>query len=198
MDQLPRSLSYHLPDWVYTECDLETPRVSDEQKMDLAIELSRRNVEHGGGPFGAVIYEHDTGVVIAPGMNLVMPQASSLLHAEIVAIMFAQARLKSFTLASHGCELFASTEPCVQCLGATHWSGVSRLVCGATVKMAEAAGFDEGERAENWKEQLAVRGTPVLVGMRSEAAGQVLSDYASGGGFRYNARTPASVSSSRG
>ena len=64
--------------------------------------------------------------------------------------------------------------------------------------MAEAAGFDEGERAENWKEQLAVRGTPVLVGMQSEAAGQVLSDYASGGGFRYNARTPASVSSSRG
>ncbi len=191
MDQLPSSLTFHLPDWIHTECDLQTPRLTDEAKMDLAIELSRRNVEHGGGPFGAVIYEQSTGVVIAPGMNLVMPQASSLLHAEIVAILFAQARLKTFTLASHPCELFASTEPCVQCLGATHWSGVSRLVCGATVKMAEAAGFDEGERSPAWKEHLAVRGVPVVVKMRAEAAGQVLSDYAANGGFRYNARTPA-------
>lgn len=188
---LPLSLSFHLPDWVLTECDLERPRLTDDDRMDLAIELSRRNVEHGGGPFGAVVYEGETGKVIAPGMNLVMPQACSLLHAEIVAIMFAQARLGSFTLASHNCELFASTEPCVQCLGATHWSGVSRLVCGATVKMAEAAGFDEGSRAEDWKEQLALRGTPVHVEVQAESAGSVLAEYAAGGGFRYNARTPA-------
>ena len=189
--QLPRSLTFNLPEWILSECDLETPRQTDEARMELAIELSRRNIEHGGGPFGAVVYERDTGMVIAPGMNLVMPQACSLLHAEIVAIMFAQARLNSFTLASHACELFASTEPCVQCLGATHWSGVSRLVCGATVKMAEAAGFDEGERAPDWQEQLALRGTPVVVGMLAESAGAVLSEYAASGGFRYNARTPA-------
>lgn len=190
---LPRSVTIQLPEWLFVECDLTTPRLDDAGKMDLAIELARRNVEHGGGPFGAVVFEHGTGAIVAPGVNLVMPQASSLLHAEIVALMFAQARLKTFTLAGAGatCELITSSEPCVQCLGACHWAGLSRLVCGAPVAAAEAAGFDEGPRAADWKEQLAARGTPVVVGVRAEEAATVLGEYAVQGGFRYNARTPA-------
>jgi tRNA(Arg) A34 adenosine deaminase TadA len=189
--ELPKAISFHLPDWVFVECDLTTPRPSDDERMELAIELSRRNVEHGGGPFGAVVFERETGEVIAPGMNLVMPQASSLLHAEIVALMFAQARQQSFTLASHNCELFTSSEPCVQCLGACYWAGLSRLVCAAEVAVAEAVGFDEGPRAPDWKEQLTARGTSVLTGLKSAQAGAILTEYAERGGFRYNARTPA-------
>jgi len=188
---IPRVVNFHLPDWVFSECDLLTPRHRDEDRMDLAIELSRRNVEHGGGPFGAVVFERETGAVLAPGMNLVMPQASSLLHAEIVAMMFAQARAQSFTLARLNCELFTSSEPCVQCLGACYWSGLSRLVCAAPVALAEAVGFDEGPRAADWKEQLTVRGTQVVTGLKAELAGEILSKYAEAGGFRYNARTPA-------
>lgn len=190
---LPRSVTFELPDWVLRECDLETPRVGDDARMEFAIELSRRNVEHGGGPFGAVVFDGPTGRIIAPGMNLVMPQGSSLLHAEIVALMFAQARLKSFTLAGAGvsAELVTSSEPCVQCLGACHWAGLARLVCGAPVAAAELAGFDEGPRTADWKEQLAARGTPVLVGVRAHEAAEVLASYAEQGGFRYNPRTPA-------
>lgn len=189
--ELPRAINYHLPDWVFGECDLVTPRRTDDERMELAIELSRRNVEHGGGPFGAVVFERETGEVLAPGMNLVMPQASSLLHAEIVALMFAQARAQSFTLARVNCELFASSEPCVQCLGACYWAGLSRLVCGAPVELTEAVGFDEGPRAADWKEQLTVRGTPVVTGVKATLAGEILNSYAERGGFRYNARTPA-------
>ena len=192
--ELPKTVTFELPDWVLSECDLSTPRTDDASRMALAIELARRNVEHGGGPFGAVVFEHDTGRVVAPGMNLVMPQGSSLLHAEMVALMFAQARLKSFTLAGVGsssCELVTSSEPCVQCLGACHWAGLSRLVCGAPVAAAEVAGFDEGPRAPDWKEQLAARGTPVVVGVLAAEAALVLAEYAQQGGFRYNARTPA-------
>jgi tRNA(Arg) A34 adenosine deaminase TadA len=188
--QLPRSIRFDLPEWIFAECDLETPRQGDDERMLFAIELGRRNIEHGGGPFGAVVYERDSGVIVAPGMNLVMPQASSLLHAEIVALMFAQARLASFTLAGGNYELFASSEPCVQCLGACHWAGLSRLVCGAPVELAEVAGFEEGPRDVNWKEQLAERGTPVLTGVQAGAAGDVLRHYAARGGFRYNARAP--------
>jgi len=187
---LPRSVKFDLPDWLFTECDLQTPRRTDDERMQLAIELSRRNVEHGGGPFGAVVFERETGAIIAPGMNLVMPQRSSLLHAEIVALLFAQARLGTYTLAGVSCELFASSEPCVQCLGACHWAGLARLVCGAPVELAEVAGFDEGPRDASWKEQLAARGTPVVTGLRAAAAGAVLAEYAAQGGFRYNARTP--------
>jgi hypothetical protein len=64
-------------------------------------------------------------------------------------------------------------------------------VCGATVEAAEAAGFEEGPRADDWKEALAARGTPVLVGVRSAEAALVLTGYAARGGFRYNGRAPA-------
>ncbi|RYZ04436.1 MAG: nucleoside deaminase [Myxococcales bacterium] len=189
---IPKQVRFELPEWLFAECDLQSPRADDAAKMELAIELSRRNVAHGGGPFGAVVFERQTGEVIAPGMNLVMPQNSSLLHAEIVALMFAQSRLQTYTLASGNYELVTSSEPCVQCLGACHWAGLSRLVCGAPVALAESAGFDEGPRSDDWKAQLAARGTPVVTGVNAAAAGEVLRAYAAEGGFRYNARTPAS------
>jgi tRNA(Arg) A34 adenosine deaminase TadA len=188
--QLPQRVEYRLPEWILRDCDLQTPRVDDRARMELAIELARRNIEQGGGPFGAVVFEASSGVVVAPGVNLVVPQACSLLHAEIVALMFAQAALGSFTLAVGQYELFASSEPCVQCLGACHWAGLARLVCGAPVAAAEVAGFEEGPRAEDWKEQLTARGTPVVTGVSAELAAGVLSAYAAGGGFRYNARSP--------
>ena len=190
--QIPKRVQFELPEWLFSECDLQSPRTDDAAKMQLAIELARRNVAHGGGPFGAVVFERETGEVIAAGMNLVMPQNSSLLHAEVVALMFAQARLQTYTLANGNYELVTSSEPCVQCLGACHWAGLSRLVCGAPVALAESAGFDEGPRSDDWKEQLAARGTPVVTGVNATAAGEVLLQYAAEGGFRYNARTPAS------
>lgn len=189
--QIPRSVTFELPAWIFDECELSLPRHGDEERMALAIDLARRNVEHGGGPFGAVVFERESGLVVAPGTNLVMPQGSSLLHAEMVALMFAQATLKTYTLAGGDFELVTSSEPCVQCLGACHWAGFSRLVCGASVAIAESAGFDEGPRASDWKEQLTARGTPVTTGVSAAAAADVLLRYAAQGGFRYNARTPA-------
>lgn len=188
--QLPQRVEYRLPEWILRDCDVQTPRVDDASRMELAIELARRNIEHGGGPFGAVVFEAASGLVVAPGVNLVVPQACSLLHAEMVALMFAQAAVSSFTLAVGQYELFASSEPCVQCLGACHWAGLARLVCGAPVAAAEVAGFEEGPRADDWKERLAARGTPVVTGVRAELAAGVLSAYAARGGFRYNARSP--------
>ena len=41
-------------------------------------------------------------------------------------------------------EMVASTQPCAMCLGATPWSGIRRLVCGARDEDAEEIGFDEG------------------------------------------------------
>lgn len=160
--------------------------------MALAIELARRNIEHGGGPFGAAVFEAESGRVVAPGVNLVVPLNCSLLHAEVVALAFAEARLQTFTLGSGRYELFTSSDPCMQCLGACHWAGLSRLVCGAPLEMAELAGFDEGPRADDWHEQLAARGTEVRLGVASEQAGAVLRDYAARGLLRYNARPSAS------
>jgi hypothetical protein len=46
------------PDWVESTVDWDRRYTTDEEKMRLAIDVSRANVEHGtGGPFGAAIIE---------------------------------------------------------------------------------------------------------------------------------------------
>ena len=164
-----------------------TPRTDDEAKMSLAIELARRNVHHGGGPFGAVIVEATTGRILSAGANWVVSQRSSLLHAEIAAIALAQASLGTHTLGGNDYELVASSEPCAQCLGATTWSGVRRLVCGASTADAEAIGFDEGPRRDDWVAELEKRGIRVKLGVLRDQARRVLADYRDGGGVIYNA-----------
>ncbi|HEY3497164.1 MAG TPA: nucleoside deaminase [Polyangiaceae bacterium] len=181
-----KEFSLRLPEWIEREIDLEARRPTDEARMALAVELAERNVAHGGGPFGAAIVEAATGRVIAVGANWVVSQGSSLLHAEITAIALAQARLASYTLAAGDYELFASSEPCAQCLGATVWSGVRRLVCGAPASEAEAIGFDEGPRRDDWVSALEARGIRVTLGLSAPRAGAVLRNYAARGGAIYN------------
>jgi tRNA(Arg) A34 adenosine deaminase TadA len=175
-----------MPAWIAHELDLGTPLDGDDAKMEFTVDLARRNVEHGGGPFGAAIVDAVTGLVLAVGANWVVEQRSSLLHAEIAAIAFAQARLGSHSLASGNYELIASSEPCVQCLGATVWSGARRLVCGASTGDAEAIGFDEGPRRDDWVAELERRGIQVVLGVRQAEARAVLLAYQARGGAIYN------------
>src|SRR5262245_47350661 len=106
--QVARKLSWSLPEWVFEEFDLDTPRVTAEERMALAIQLARRNIETGGGPFGAAIFEVGTGQVVGPGVNLVVTHGCSLLHAEMVAIAIAQASVGTFALSSGKYELVTS------------------------------------------------------------------------------------------
>jgi tRNA(Arg) A34 adenosine deaminase TadA len=176
-----------MPDWIPREIDLATPRFGDESRMSVATELARHNVARGGGPFGAAIFDAATGHIISVGANWVVAQRSSLLHAEIAAIAFAQSGLGSHSLSKGAYELFASSEPCAQCLGATVWSGVRRLVCGASAADAEAIGFDEGPRRDDWVAQLEVRGIRVTLGVLGAEARDVLRVYSATGGRIYNA-----------
>lgn len=186
MKPVVKELTWQRPAWIESEIDLDTRRFDDEAKMALAIELAERNVAHGGGPFGAVVFEAATGAVVAAGANWVVAQGSSLLHAEIAAIAFAQARLGTHTLAAGTYELVASSEPCAQCLGATAWSGVRRLLCGAPASDAEAIGFDEGPRPSDWVAQLERRGISVSCGLLAAKARSVLTHYSARGGVIYN------------
>src|SRR5437868_13108732 len=112
--------------------DLDRTFASDEDRMRLAIRISRDNVEHKtGGPFGAAIFERNSGKLVAVGMNSVVRLHNCTLHGEMVAFMMAQQKVKSFTLSAPGMpehDLFTSCEPCAMCLGAALWSGVKRIV----------------------------------------------------------------------
>ena len=57
---------------------------------------------------------------------------------------FADAQNRLNRLALHGCMLVTSCEQCAMCSGATPWSGVEKMIYGATREMAEKVGFDEG------------------------------------------------------
>src|SRR5688500_17974614 len=120
------------PPWVAEQVDFKRVYASPEERMRLAIELARQNVLNDtGGPFGAAIFEKASGRLVDVGVNRVVPLNNSLLHAEIVAFMMAQARLRSYSLRAAKLpahELVTSCEPCAMCLGACQWAGVDRIV----------------------------------------------------------------------
>src|ERR1051325_7852961 len=136
------------PDWVNDVVDWNRPYTTDLDRMRLAIELSRQNVEReSGGPFGAAIFEDESGKLIAVGMNSVVRLNNCTLHGEMVAFMMAQRRLGSLTLGGPGMQthsLFTPWEPCARFLGATLWSGVKRVVYGAGREDASRLNFEEG------------------------------------------------------
>jgi tRNA(Arg) A34 adenosine deaminase TadA len=187
----PSSLVIGPPEWLHAAVDWRATHRSDEDRMRVVVELARQNVlRGGGGPFGAGVFESNGGRVVAAGVNSVTRLNNSVLHAETLAIMLAQARLGTWALGSAGSDsyvLVTSCEPCAMCLGAALWSGVRGLVCGAAKEDATALGFDEGPVfAESWA-YLERRGVRTARGvLRSEAAA-VLELYRASGGAIYNA-----------
>ena len=179
-----------LPDW--TENFVEWGKVysTDEGKMSLALDLAIENVRRAtGGPFGAAIFDSETGRLISVGMNQVVRLNNSTLHAEVTAITMAQKFLGNYNLNFDGkgkYELFTSCEPCCMCLGAVLWSGVKRLVCGATKLDASRIGFDEGPVYESSYDYLITRGIEVKRNCLREEAVKAFDFYVESGGVIYN------------
>lgn len=182
-----------LPQWITTFLQQSPPTFpTAESRMDFVTTLSQLNMEYGtGGPFGASIFRMDTHQLVAPGVNLVLFSGSSIAHAEMVSIMMAQQFLEVHDLGGAGLpphELVTSCEPCAMCLGAISWSGVRSLVCGAQGSDAEAVGFDEGPKPDNWTAALEQRCIAVTVDVGRSVAIQVLKNYVEQGGKVYNSR----------
>ena len=178
------ALRIALPDWVDDVVEWTRQYTTDESRMRLAIALASENVQRGGGPFGAVIVEEDTGRLVSVGVNRVIPENNSTLHAEVLAFMMAQRHVASYTLGAPGLPmhtLVSSCDPCAMCLGATLWSGVRRLVCGATRDDAMGAGFDEGPVFPESYRYLEERRITVVREVLRDEARAVLERYAASG-----------------
>jgi tRNA(Arg) A34 adenosine deaminase TadA len=108
----------------------------------------------------------------------------------MVAIMMAQQRVKSFTLAAQGMpvhELVTSCEPCAMCLGTSLWSGVKRIVCGAGRDDATRLRFEEGPVFAQSYTYLEARGIEIVRNVLREEARVVLESYRASGQPIYNA-----------
>ncbi len=149
---------------------------SIEEAMSVVLDLVDRNVEEGGGPFAALIVDGQ-GRVLGAGCNRVLPAACSVLHAEMVAIMSAQARLNSHDLRPWGAHLLSSCEPCAMCLGALPWAGIVDLSYAASAAAAESIGFDEGAKPQPWQRGLQERGIAVHPPLQTARACAQLQAY---------------------
>jgi len=189
-------ITIQFPDWVERFL-AQSPRTfpTTEDRMRFVIELSRLNIQHhSGGPFGAAVFGSN-GLLIAPGINMVVSSGCSLLHAEMVALACAQKTLGRFDIGDGGrlaYDLFSSTEPCAMCFGAIPWSGVRRLVCGARDEDARAIGFDEGPKLTDWVAALNQRDISVQRDVLRPEAQAILREYTAVGGVVYNAGTGTS------
>ena len=177
-----------LPAWVHESIDPQATYTSDADKVALAIELSRLNVEAAsGGPFGAVVFGPDDRI-ISVGVNRVLPQNTSLAHAENMAYMLAQQRLQTPRLNAvmAPVTLATSSQPCCQCYGATIWAGIDRLLIGARAEdVMELTEFDEGPLPADWIGELERRGIAVTRDVLRQDARAVLRAYGESGGERY-------------
>jgi tRNA(Arg) A34 adenosine deaminase TadA len=87
--------------------------------------------------FGADIVSTSDGVRLMRAVNRVGPDNDPSAHAETLTIRLACARLRSGSL--RGYTLYTTCEPCAMCMACALWSGLDRLVFGATI--ADAGQF---------------------------------------------------------
>jgi tRNA(Arg) A34 adenosine deaminase TadA len=188
---LATTLTLTLPTWVR---DLPPPDALPHlaDRMELVLDLAMRNVEQGtGGPFAAAVLERESGRLISVGVNRVVPENSSLAHAEVLAIGLAQTALGTYDLGGPErprLQLVSSSQMCAMCLGAVVWSGVAQVVYSTTSgDVIATVGFDEGPTPPDYSHQLAHRGISVVAGVMRDRGLEVLRGYVASGGVVYNA-----------
>jgi tRNA(Arg) A34 adenosine deaminase TadA len=136
-----------------------------EEFMREAIELSIKNIDKNGGPFGAVIVKD--GEIIARGINKVTSNNDPTAHAEVNAIREAAAKLGTFDL--KGCEIYSSCEPCPMCLGAIYWARIDKLYFANTKRDAKEIDFDDSFIYEELELPVEKRKIPTTQILRDEA-----------------------------
>jgi tRNA(Arg) A34 adenosine deaminase TadA len=189
----PGTIEIQLPQWIDGFLREYPGYISSIQdRMSFVIEAAQHNISKGiGGPFAAAVFEIESGKLISLGVNLVIAQGISILHAEMIALALAQKKLDTYDLgrydlAAH--ELVTSIEPCAMCYGAIPWSGVRRVITGACDSDARSIGFDEGPKMKDWRIELEKRGIATICDVNREAAAQVLRNYSLQSGKIYNSR----------
>lgn len=113
---------------------LGTEVTTDEQGMQLALQMAQRAYDVGEVPVGAVVIQD--GQVIGQGFNQPIKSNDPSAHAEVVAIRQAAWHINNYRLIN-SC-LYVTVEPCTMCTGLLIHSRVQRVVFGTTEPKAGA------------------------------------------------------------
>ena len=186
-------LNLELPDWIDAFL-AEYPAVisSIETQMRFVLDLTERNIrEKTGGPFGAAVFEQDSGKLVSIGVNVVVGQNCSAAHAEMMALMLAQKKIGHYDLGdarflAH--RLVTSGKMCAMCLGNVCWSGIKEVISSAEPEDVERiTGFEEGPTPPDYNDQLKLRGINLVPELLREQGKEVLQLYVDFNGQVYNA-----------
>ena len=106
-----------------------------EIAMRAAIAMAAQNRAY---PFGAVITNASSGVILARGVNKTFD--NPLLHGEISTInnYVAQYGNKNWT----DLVLYTTGEPCPMCMSALIWAGIGGVVYGSSAATIKKSGID--------------------------------------------------------
>lgn len=180
-----------LPSWI-AQKKLPTIIESDDEKMRFVLSLCVDNIkQETGGPFSAAVFD-DQHNLIAVGVNRVVPNNCSSAHAEVMALTMAQETLGRFDLGENNAKLtlVSSARMCIMCYGAVIWSGVRKVIVGATSEdVMTLTGFDEGPHVPHWRQELEKRGIEVVENVLRNEACDALRFYKDSGGIIYNGRS---------
>jgi tRNA(Arg) A34 adenosine deaminase TadA len=190
MEDGPATLTWTPPAWLRVETvDLAVLSHVDE-RMRFVIGLAERNVAHqAGAPYAAAVFDSLSGSLIAAAVNLVTTAQCSSAHAEVVALSCAQAAVGNYDLGTGAdLQLVTSAEPCLMCLGATFYSGVRSLVCGAREEDWRRFGFDDLGKPANWVGQLEAHGVATTRDVLRDEAIAPFEAYARAGGQAHSGR----------
>ena len=110
--------------------------MSDEEYMQLALELAVQAAAVGEVPVGALVVKD--GEIIGRGYNAPISSHDPSAHAEIRAMRDAAQNIGNYRLV--GCTLYVTLEPCAMCTGAIQHARIARLVYGASDPKTGACG----------------------------------------------------------
>ena len=187
-----KSLTLSLPEWIDDFLkEYQFPLVSNEERMRFVLKLTLQNIEKTtGGPFGAAVFERESGQLVSVGVNVVLKQGCSAAHAEMMAIMLAQKELGTHDLGIAELpefQLVTSGKMCAMCLGSVVWSGVREVLASAQPEDVEnIVGFDEGPAPADYDQQLEKRGISIIPSFLREEGCEVLHRYVDLEGVVYN------------
>ena len=113
-----------------------TPTETDIAMMERAIELAQQSADAGEVPVGAIVYDTQTGEIVAQAHNTREMHNNPAGHAEFTAIQGACAAIGDWRL--NHCTLVVTLEPCPMCAGLIVNARIGRLVYGASDPKAGA------------------------------------------------------------
>lgn len=179
---LPTAVRWELPGWAHDLVDPGQDFPTPEERMALAVELSRRNAEERtGDPFGAAVFDLATCRPVALGVNVVAPSATVAAHAEVVALCLAGAAVGDHHLGrgvGGRIELATSCAPCMMCQGAIAGAGVSSLLIAVREDDTRALGLGGSRRPPEWVDGLRRQGVAVTEDVLRAEGVEVLREYA--------------------